>query len=98
MTGVRFEHDNYYEYDIREPPRKVVHPDRVPTKKLATTTDDWSHIPYYPTTEERKQLVIQHGQPVAEQIIKNTYNSRKTLYEKNKKDFENKLANILSST
>jgi hypothetical protein len=31
-------------------------------------------------------------------IIKNTYNSRKTLYEKNKKDFENKLANILSST
>jgi hypothetical protein len=75
MTGVRFEHDNYYQYDIREPPRKVIHPDRVPTKKLATTTDDWSHIPYYPTTEERKQLVNQYGQQTAEKIITNTYNN-----------------------
>jgi len=75
MTGVRFEHDNYYQYDIREPPRKVIHPDRVPTKKLATTTDDWSHIPYYPTAEEKKQIVSQYGQQGAEQIIKQTYNN-----------------------
>ena len=78
MTGVRFEHDNYYQYDIREPPRKVIHPDRVPTKKINVTTDDWSHIPYYPTLEEKKQIVSQYGQQKAEQMIQNTYNNSNT--------------------
>ena len=55
MTGIRFEHDNYYEYDLREPPRKIIHPDRVNTNKLLATTDDWSNIPFYPTAEKKRE-------------------------------------------
>lgn len=47
MTGTRFEQDNYYKYDLRDPPRKIIHPSRITTNKTKIT-DDWSDIPYNP--------------------------------------------------
>ena len=73
MTSVRFEHDNYHRYDLREPPRKIVHPDRVQTNKIENLTDDWTHIPYYPSQENRTQLVQQYGEEQAEEIIQYSY-------------------------
>ena len=75
MTAVRFEHDNYYEYDLREPPRKIIHPDRVNTKKSLATTDDWSNIPFYPTAEKKREMIQQYGQVKAEEIIEYSYNN-----------------------
>jgi len=75
MTATRFEHDNYYEYDLREPPRKIIHPDRVKTNKSLNTTDDWSNIPFYPTAEKKREMIQQYGQVKAEEIIEYSYNN-----------------------
>lgn len=75
MTAIRFEHDNYYEYDLREPPRKIIHPDRVRTNKSLNTTDDWSNIPFYPTAEKKREMIRQYGQEKAEEIIEYSYNN-----------------------
>ena len=73
MTGTRFEHDNYYKYDLREPPRKIIHPDRIKTKKIDHITDDWSNIPFYPTSEKKKEMVQQYGEKRAVEIINYSY-------------------------
>jgi hypothetical protein len=73
MTGVRFEHDNYYKYDLREPPRKIIHPNKIKTNKIHELTDDWTNIPYYPTSQKKQELIKQYGKEGAEQIIE--YNS-----------------------
>jgi len=75
MTAIRFEHDNYYEYDLREPPRKIIHPDRVKTNKSLNTTDNWANIPFYPTAEKKREMVHQYGQEKAEEIIEYSYNN-----------------------
>jgi len=75
MTSVRFEHDNYYEYDLREPPRKIIHPDKIRTNKSPTTTDNWTNIPFYPTAEKRREMVQQYGQQKANEIIEYSYNN-----------------------
>lgn len=73
MTGVKFEHDNYMKYDLREPLRKIVHPDSIRTNKIDHITDDWSNIPFYPTTEKRNQMIEQYGKAKAEEIIEYSY-------------------------
>jgi len=75
MTAVRFEHDNYYEYDLREPPRKIIHPDKIRTNKSPTTTDNWTNIPFYPTAEKRREMVNQYGKQKADEIIEYSYNN-----------------------
>jgi hypothetical protein len=76
MTGIRFEHDNYYKYDLREPPRKIIHPNKVKTNKIENLTDDWTNIPYYPTAEKKQELIKEYGTVMTEQIIQ--YNSDKS--------------------
>ena len=62
LTHVRYENDEYFNYDLREPKRKIIHPDKVlqRTNKLVISTDDWSHIPYYPTTKERREQTAEY--------------------------------------
>jgi len=73
MTAIKFEHNNYHKYDLREPPRKIIHPSRIKTNKIDHTTDDWSNIPFYPTAEKRKEMIKKYGKQEAEQIIKYSY-------------------------
>jgi hypothetical protein len=73
MTGNRFEHDNYFQYDLREPPRKIIHPDRVKTTKMSNSIDDWSKIPFYPTAAKKKEMIQEYGQEKAEEIIEYSY-------------------------
>jgi hypothetical protein len=73
MTGNRFEHDNYFQYDLREPPRKIIHPDRVKTTKMSSTIDDWSKIPFYPTAAKKQEMIQEYGQAKAEEIIEYSY-------------------------
>jgi len=75
MTGTRFEHDNYYQYDLREPPRKIIHPNRIKTNKIENITDDWSNIPFYPTAEKKNEMIQQYGQERAEEIIQYSYDN-----------------------
>ncbi len=73
LTGSRFEQDNYVKYDLREPPRKIINPNRIKTTQIYETTDNWSHIPYYPNNEKRQELVNQYGKKDAERIIEHSY-------------------------
>mgnify|MGYP003351474991 CR=1 FL=1 len=69
MTAQRFEHDHYYSYDLREPPRKIIHPDRLPMTSIHSITDDWTNIPYYPDAKTRQQMVHKYGEKETENII-----------------------------
>lgn len=75
LTGTRFEHDNYHSYDLREPPRQILHPNKIKTKVVNYITNDWSNIPYYPTSNEKKQMIQQYGNERTEEIIQNNLNS-----------------------
>lgn len=73
MTGNRFEHDNYFQYDLREPPRKIINPDRIKTTKSSNAIDDWTNIPFYPTAAKKKEMIQEYGQAKAEEIIEYSY-------------------------
>jgi hypothetical protein len=73
MTGTRFEHDNYYKYDLREPARKIIHPDKIKTHKIDHLTDDWTNIPFYPSAEKKQEMVQKYGSVKADEIIKYSY-------------------------
>jgi hypothetical protein len=77
LTAVRFESENYNSYDIREPPRKIINPNfqSINSKQPKIITDDWTHIPFYPTTENKQSIIKQYGKEKAEQIIKYSYDN-----------------------
>jgi hypothetical protein len=74
LTGVRFEHDNYHSYDLREPPRQILHPSRIKQKVVNHITNDWSNIPYYPTANDKKQMIQKYGHEKTEEIIQHNLN------------------------
>ena len=60
---------------MREPKRKIVHPDKVKeTKKTVVNTNDWSNIPYYPTNRDKRINVAKYltsmGKEVPESLLK----------------------------
>ena len=86
LTYVRFEDDSYYNYDLREPKRKIINPDKLrETKQTVTTTENWSNIPYYPTTLERKELLAKQlmtsGKEVPQSLIQEIQESKKKMNE-----------------
>ena len=69
MTYIPFGSEEYYNYDLREPKRKIIHPDKIrETKKTVVTTTDWSNIPHYPTTLEKKENVAKYLMSMGKQV------------------------------
>jgi hypothetical protein len=59
LSETRFEDDEYYTYDLREPIAKITNPEpKRRTNHVNTTTEDWANIPYYPTIQDRKDATI----------------------------------------
>ena len=86
MKYVKFEGDQYYNYDLREPKRKILNPDKLrETKTTVVTTDNWSNIPYYPTTSERRENVAKYllsmGKTVPDNLIKQIENDKRVEVE-----------------
>ena len=73
MTRIKFEQDNYHKYDLREPSRKIIHPDRIKINSTEHTTDDWSNIPFYPTSEKKQEMIKHYGSSAANEIINYSY-------------------------
>ena len=86
LTGVRFEHDNYHSYDLREPPRQILHPSRIKTKVVNHITNDWSNIPYYPTANDKKLMIQKYGYEKTEEIIQHNLKSSNQLSTINQKN------------
>jgi hypothetical protein len=98
LTYLNYENDNFYSYDLREPQRKIINPSSLrETKQTVVYTEDWTNIPYYPTTKERRIIkakeFISSGQQVPlilanqihddnkNQILVDEFNRQPTQYE-----------------
>ena len=69
LTHVPFGTEEYYNYDLREPKRKIIHPDRIrETTKTVASTQDWTNIPYYPTTLEKKENMVKYLTAMGKQV------------------------------
>ena len=60
---------------MREPKRKIINPDKFrEIKKTVSSTNDWSNIPYYPTTREKRENVAKYlismGKKVPPELIR----------------------------
>ena len=75
LTYTAFNTEVYYNYDLREPTRKITNPDKLKeTKKTVITTSDWSNIPHYPTAKEKREdmakQIMKQGRSVPSQLLK----------------------------
>jgi len=69
MTHIPFGSEEYYTYDLREPKRKIVHPDKIrETRKSVVTTSDWTNIPYYPTNREKRENLAKYLISMGKQV------------------------------
>jgi hypothetical protein len=69
LTCIQFGSEEYYNYDLREPKRKIINPDRIKeTTKTVVSTKDWSNIPYYPTNREKRENVAKYLMSMGKQI------------------------------
>lgn len=81
LTHIRFENDQFYNYDLREPKRKIINPDKLrETKQIIPNTNDWSNIPYYPTSRERREnmakSIMAQGKQVPQELLKQIENDK----------------------
>jgi hypothetical protein len=95
LTHIPFGTEEYYNYDLREPKRKIINPDKIKeTKKSVISTTDWTNIPHYPTTREKRENVAKYltqmGRPVPPELLKQIQEDRMKEIEE---DAFNKLSN-----
>jgi hypothetical protein len=81
LTKIPFGSEEYYNYDLREPKRKIINPDKIKeTKKSVVSTTDWCNIPHYPTVRERRENIakylMQIGKPVPPELLKKIQEDR----------------------
>jgi len=99
MTYLRYENDEYFNYDLREPKRKIIHPAKLlkHTNKVVTNTDDWSNIPYYPTTKEKREqtaeFLLKTGKQVPLELLQQLQKDKEDMI---KNDVYNENINTVS--
>jgi len=103
MTYLPYEGDEYFNYDLREPKRKIIRPDKIKqTKQVVATTDDWSNIPYYPTTKERREqtamYLIKTGKQVPINLLKQIEKDKEESIENDVFNVKNNNYDITNST
>jgi hypothetical protein len=82
LTHIPFGSEEYYNYDLREPKRKIINPDKIKeTKKSVVSTNDWSQIPYYPTNREKRENIAKYllstGKQIPETLIRQIEEDKK---------------------
>jgi hypothetical protein len=96
LTHIPFGSEEYYNYDLREPKRKIINPDKIKeTKKTVITTTDWSNIPHYPTNREKRENVAKYlmkmGKQVPPELLRQIHeDKRKEIEEDSFNNFNNK--------
>lgn len=95
LTYIQFGSEEYYDYDLREPKRKIIHPDKIKeTRKTVINTTDWSNIPYYPTNREKRENLLKYllltNKPVSQKLLEDIENDYKLLSQaKNSEEVSN---------
>ena len=100
LTETSYESQEYFNYDLREPKRQIIRPNPFAaisprsnsTSQKSTLKEDWTNIPYYPTSKERREMaakaMVRSGSivpaPLIKQIQQDTMNELNTdAYNKN---------------
>jgi len=84
LVYIPFENEEHYNYDLREPKRKIINPDKIKSiKKKVVTTQDWTNIPYYPTTSEKRENLAKYLITIGKQVPESL---KKQIMEDKKKD------------
>lgn len=63
---------SFFEYDLREPTNKIMQTDRK-TDPQNFVYNNWSKIPFYPTLEQKQQMIQLYGKVKTEEMIKHNY-------------------------
>jgi len=60
ITGIDYDKEEYYKYDLREPARKIIAPGQIKRTPMnphdAELVEDWTNIPYYPMKREKIEM------------------------------------------
>ena len=78
-TATRYENNNFYRYDLRNDPKEIFNDTNANTSKNGQDTsakienNDWTNIPFVPSSEKKADLIRQYGPNVAKQIIDYSY-------------------------
>ena len=68
------ENEKFYDYDLREPTSKIINTEREKNfKQLANS--NWAKIPFYPTLEEKKEMIKKFGLNKTNELIEQTLNA-----------------------
>jgi hypothetical protein len=75
LTESIYEKDEYFNYDLREPRRKIIAPHLLKkSTHHVSSTKDWSNIPFFPTTKEKREqtmkYLIQNKMQIPNHLIK----------------------------
>ena len=83
-TQIKFDKEEYYQYDLREPKQKIVDPDankEITLDESSGLKEDWTKIPYYPTMKERRENtareLLRQGKPIPPSLIQEIQEDRK---------------------
>lgn len=77
VTNVHFEENSFHKYDLREHPSKIMKPSNtLDITNNLDIIDNWSNIPYYPTSNQKNLLINKYGHNTTNEIIEyNLHNS-----------------------
>jgi hypothetical protein len=90
ITGINSENENYFKYDLREPPQKINGFDTMNNSNIINHVEnDWTNIPYYPNVSQRNKLIETYGIKKAAEIIKYNYNKSGNHDNTNTASYEN---------
>lgn len=68
LCNTAFENEKFHEYDLREPHKKLLQTTRVkPNNNFYT--NQWTNIPFYPTAEQKREMIRKFGKDKTEHII-----------------------------
>jgi hypothetical protein len=95
LTHIPFEDEEHYSYDLRAPKREIIHPNKIKTFKPVVTTQDWTNIPYYPTTAEKRINLAKHLISTGKQIPENL---KRQMAEDTKKELDTDFFNVNKNT
>jgi hypothetical protein len=74
VTQVRFESDEYFEYDLREPKLNFRTTNKSRTGNHINTTEEWRNIPYYPTSQDSVSIKNEIRQEVQRRNVPQNMN------------------------
>jgi len=70
----KYETQIFHEYDLREPSKKILHSTRQIEGK-SFNKNNWTNIPFYPTSEVKKEMINKYGKNQTDEIIHNSLNN-----------------------